>query len=813
MDNKTSGGNTKQGKRKRTPSSQQGRPTRTAAAGWWFMNFLNPFRYLGKTKKRPRPKSTPTTSATSSNLSQRSSQQQTKRRKAAMEGEANRREAELKAEAQAAAEARSQQQEAAQAKEKGEGTGTGQKRLRPKSTPPAPAAPAPAPAPAPAAALTPPPPSPQKRQRLQKSQKRRPPTQAEKKEAFNSIKNIAGERNKVELFRKILQIFDSLHDFSDIFNYDVSLIDKILYDNNISEEEDIKKNIKNIFTSSFEKQLLNKLIDKDVRREATDVPNYKIIEIMEEAETEGVIADANSFFNKEIYCRKDLKKYAPYYSIATQHDFKGTDKCSNTKNKEKDCYNCNIKNTDEIEVNKTSDGLLIIDQVKLKDGSEDSRYLKYKLLGDNEWYFYNTSHPSKLGMPKFIAICKAILEEGEGKTRQLPSPEQAVSTSLITSNLTDKLKSDVNKRINEIEEELTEMRRRRISEGRRIFTKIEMDKMKTLLDERNELTKIIQEELKDTATSRSELEELEKELADTATSRQKQNNRGGGKRIRGGAIQEINIPEIKEIISTLYQLDITNFKDNDQEKININYIRSLLDIKRLGDLLQIKVAQHNDYLFITGDQMAFIISTLGYGTQALWGIGRKGKIISSKKIRNAIRGGNDKSFTKEEIDSSYNETLTKLINNIPRDNGKVGDNTVLAFEFMFVADIFLSIHEHLSKKVASAPAAITASQSSKISSKKSSKKVASAPAAITASQSSKKVASPPAAITTSQSRNQAPAQQVPQQSQSSEKATRSSAPAATRSRTNNKTTSSSNTTREVGREGESSSSVTQIIQR
>ena len=771
MDNKTSGGNTKQGKRKRTPSSQQGRPTRTAAAGW-FMNFLNPFRYLGKTKKRPRPKSTPTTSATSSNLSQRSSQQQTKRRKAAMEGEANRREAELKAEAQAAAEARSQQQEAAQAKEKGEGTGTGQKRLRPKSTPPAPAAPAPAPAPAPAAALTPPPPSPQKRQRLQKSQKRRPPTQAEKKEAFNSIKNIAGERNKVELFRKILQIFDSLHDFSDIFNYDVSLIDKILYDNNISEEEDIKKNIKNIFTSSFEKQLLNKLIDKDVRREATDVPNYKIIEIMEEAETEGVIADANSFFNKEIYCRKDLKKYAPYYSIATQHDFKGTDKCSNTKNKEKDCYNCNIKNTDEIEVNKTSDGLLIIDQVKLKDGSEDSRYLKYKLLGDNEWYFYNTSHPSKLGMPKFIAICKAILEEGEGKTRQLPSPEQAVSTSLITSNLTDKLKSDVNKRINEIEEELTEMRRRRISEGRRIFTKIEMDKMKTLLDERNELTKIIQEE-----------------LADTATSRQKQNNRGGGKRIRGGAIQEINIPEIKEIISTLYQLDITNFKDNDQEKININYIRSLLDIKRLGDLLQIKVAQHNDYLFITGDQMAFIISTLGYGTQALWGIGRKGKIISSKKIRNAIRGGNDKSFTKEEIDSSYNETLTKLINNIPRDNGKVGDNTVLAFEFMFVADIFLSIHEHLSKKVASAPAAITASQSSK------------------------KVASPPAAITTSQSRNQAPAQQVPQQSQSSEKATRSSAPAATRSRTNNKTTSSSNTTREVGREGESSSSVTQIIQR
>jgi hypothetical protein len=46
----------------------------------------------------------------------------------------------------------------------------------------------------------------------------------------------------------------------------------------------------------------------------------------------------------------------------------------------------------------------------------------------------------------------------------------------------------------------------------------------------------------------------------------------------------------------------------------------------------------------------------------------------------------------------YNETLTKLINNIPEDKGEVGDNTVLAFEFMFVADIFLSIHEHLTAR-------------------------------------------------------------------------------------------------------------------
>ena len=208
-----------------------------------------------------------------------------------------------------------------------------------------------------------------------------------------------------------------------------------------------------------------------------------------------------------------------------------------------------------------------------------------------------------------------------------------------------------------------------------------------------------------------------------------------------------------------YQLDITNFKDNDQEKININYIRSLLDIKRLGDLLQIKVAQNNNYLFITGDQMAFIISTLGYDTQALWGgpMNKEGsgKILTFMQGGKGRRGGRTvaeapaaerqkaeeeeaggkevrKTLSKnttskqqqpqqiiieKDLDSLnetltglmnnipnkgiydiYNETLTKLINNIPEDKGEVGDNTVIAFEFMFVADIFLSNYEHLTEK-------------------------------------------------------------------------------------------------------------------
>jgi hypothetical protein len=75
---------------------------------------------------------------------------------------------------------------------------------------------------------------------------------------------------------------------------------------------------------------------------------------------------------------------------------------------------------------------------------------------------------------------------------------------------------------------------------------------------------------------------------------------------------------------------------------NINYIRSLLDIKRLGDLLQIKVAEHNNYLFITGDQMAFIISTLGYNTSAVWGGPRnkygEGKILTFMQLQSE-RGG------------------------------------------------------------------------------------------------------------------------------------------------------------------------------
>ena len=187
--------------------------------------------------------------------------------------------------------------------------------------------------------------------------------------------------------------------------------------------------------------------------------------------------------------------------------------------------------------------------------------------------------------------------------------------------------------------------------------------------------------------------------------RAKRKGQGGG---------EISIEEIKDIINTLYNLNIDTFTGENKEKKNINYIRSLLDIKRLGDLLQIKVAQHNKYLFITGDQMAFIISTLGYNTSALWG-GRNEIISSSetqqqskslsgqrdakkRKLGGSTHNSKTKQYSIEDIYDIYNETLTKLINNIPEDKGEVGDNTVIAFEFMFVADIFLSNYEHLTEK-------------------------------------------------------------------------------------------------------------------
>jgi hypothetical protein len=84
------------------------------------------------------------------------------------------------------------------------------------------------------------------------------------KSVINSIKNIkkTNNKNNKKLFIKILQIFDSLHDFNIIFKKDPSLIDKILYDNNISK--DIKNNIETIFKRTyFEKDLLNNLIKKE----------------------------------------------------------------------------------------------------------------------------------------------------------------------------------------------------------------------------------------------------------------------------------------------------------------------------------------------------------------------------------------------------------------------------------------------------------------------------------------------------------------------------------------------------------------------
>ena len=580
MDNKTSGGNTKQGKRKRTspPPPPPGRPTRTAAAV----------------------------------------------------GVENRRAADKRAAEQGIVVGRARKRKMQRT------TATLAKRVR-EASPITTATPAAtllsivnsfldpfkktfpfffrSPPPMQSPPISPPPPVKQKRKvqsisRISKS-------------VINSIKNIANDENKVELFRKILQIFDSLHDFNIIFKKDPILIDKILYDNNISEDdnnisEDIKKNIETIFKRAyFEKDLLNNLIKEEERKgeKGKIITRYirgnkeeegKILSIFQKMKEEEVIADANTIFNKIDYCNDEiLKEYAPYFSIATQHDLKGKNKCD--INYKDDCYKCEIES--DITLSKEKDGLLIIEAVKLKEGTRDGRYISYTLNGEK---YYNDKHHDQLGMTKFIAICADIL------------------------NI-------------------------KIEEG-----------------------KIV---------------------------RAKRKGQGGG---------EISIEEIKDIINTLYNLNIDTFKKKDNEskedkkEKNINYIRSLLDIKRLGDLLQIKVAQHNNYLFITGDQMAFIISTLGYNTSALWG-GRNEIISSSetqqqsksrsgqrdakkRKLGGSTHNSKTKQYSIEDIYDIYNETLTKLINNIPEDKGEVGDNTVIAFEFMFVADIFLSNYEHLTEK-------------------------------------------------------------------------------------------------------------------
>ena len=169
------------------------------------------------------------------------------------------------------------------------------------------------------------------------------------KSVINSIKEIekTNNKNNKELFIKILQIFDSLHDFNSIFKKNPRLIDKILYDNNISDNV-IKNYIKIIFKrTNFEKDLLNNLIQGERGRIQSYTRNANnageiVVKIFKYFNNEKVIADANTFFNKKSYCsNKKLKKYAPYFSIATQHDSKGINKCD--INYKDDCYKCEIE--------------------------------------------------------------------------------------------------------------------------------------------------------------------------------------------------------------------------------------------------------------------------------------------------------------------------------------------------------------------------------------------------------------------------------------------------------------------------------------
>ena len=69
----------------------------------------------------------------------------------------------------------------------------------------------------------------------------------------------------------------------------------------------------------------------------------------------------------------------------------------------------------------------------------------------------------------------------------------------------------------------------------------------------------------------------------------------------------------KDIIRDCYGLDIATFADAD---IN-QYLLALTDLKRLGDLLQIKLAQIRGRTFISTDRVSIAIASYGYGIKCI----------------------------------------------------------------------------------------------------------------------------------------------------------------------------------------------------
>lgn len=99
--------------------------------------------------------------------------------------------------------------------------------------------------------------------------------------------------------------------------------------------------------------------------------------------------------------------------------------------------------------------------------------------------------------------------------------------------------------------------------------------------------------------------------AQEATKRARQDSVSGG-----GKTLVSSVEELGNVINNLYGLDINKFNLNSQESMKI-YIGILTDFKRLGDLLQIKVAKMGNNVFVSNDIVATILSSSSYNVPTI----------------------------------------------------------------------------------------------------------------------------------------------------------------------------------------------------
>lgn len=66
-----------------------------------------------------------------------------------------------------------------------------------------------------------------------------------------------------------------------------------------------------------------------------------------------------------------------------------------------------------------------------------------------------------------------------------------------------------------------------------------------------------------------------------------------------------------DIIKDCYGLDFNQFSDINE------YLLALTDLKRMGDLLQVKLAKLLNYTFVSNDRMAILLSTIGYNNPSI----------------------------------------------------------------------------------------------------------------------------------------------------------------------------------------------------